>query len=58
MLNNDGICAENDGLCTKYGKIISELSPKFLQGYVAKDLGCPILTQKYFFGAIQIEPHL
>lgn len=32
------------------GFIISELSPKFLQGYVAKDLGCPVLEESYFFG--------
>lgn len=30
--------------------IISELSPRFLQGYVAKDLGCSVLEESYYFG--------
>eukprot|EP01051_Picozoa_sp_SAG22_P021378 SAG22_NODE_4698_length_1189_cov_1.017431_2_plen_243_part_01 len=34
------------------GFIISELSAKFYSGYVARDLGCPIVFDKYFFGFV------
>ena len=30
--------------------IISELSAKFYAGYVARDLGCPIVFDSYYFG--------
>jgi len=43
-------CLEEDKWKNLRGFIISELSPKFLQGYVAMDLGCPVLTETYYFG--------
>ena len=38
------------------GFIISELSAKFYAGYVARDLGCPIVNDHYYFGMVNEVP--
>ena len=39
-----------DQSCSSRAWLPSISQPKFLQGYVAKDLGCSVLEESYYFG--------